>query len=216
VRLLDEGFIQVYEIQETSSCGNSRHKAWPCPLCCERRYSRKGDLKFHFLQKHPERVRDYPDIVKSRSTKSNKPFRCPIEACLSGYMRNSDLKNHFIMKHQEHVMKGEYRELWPKQTYVCQVKGCRKMFGRKCILQEHVKFQHYGIPDDDGNPNSSEETIRSGVESYAEPEEISMTMSEEEESDTKQNHTQESETKSEDEDPPQPILKKTDLKFLLN
>jgi len=88
------------------------------------------------------------------------------------------------------------------------------MFGRKCILQEHVKFQHYGIPDDDGNPNSSEETVRSGVESYAE--EVSMTMSEDEESDIKQNHTQESETKSEDEDPPQPILKKTDLKFLLN
>jgi uncharacterized Zn-finger protein len=121
---------------------DNRYKAWPCPLCCGG-YSRKGDLKFHFLQKHADRADEYPDIVKARSTKSNKPFKCPIAYCPSGYMRNSDLKNHFIIKHQEHLMRGEFKELKPKQIYQCL--ECQVMFGRMCNLQDHYKLHHYGV-----------------------------------------------------------------------
>src|SRR5690349_20336114 len=76
---------------------NSPLKLWKCPIC-NRRYSRKGDLKFQCVRKHPTRGNNYPEVVKSRSSKCNKPYQCPLDSCSSGDIRKSDLKNHFVMK----------------------------------------------------------------------------------------------------------------------
>jgi len=114
-------------------------KKWKCPVC-NRTYTRKGDLKFHFTQKHPNRGRDFPDVVKTRSTKSNKLFPCPLLTCNSGYMRKSDLKNHFVMKHPFDVY--HFPELVPNQIYYCEVTACHRTFARRGNLQDHYKFHH--------------------------------------------------------------------------
>jgi len=58
-------------------------KKWRCPLLeCNCVYTRKGDLKFHFKQKHQDSMEilysSFPMLSRNRSTKSNKTYVCPI------------------------------------------------------------------------------------------------------------------------------------------
>src|SRR4051812_18854970 len=67
---------------------------------------RKGDLKTHVLIKHRDQAGLADLVSKSRSSKSGKPFNCPVPTCPSGYSRKGDLdrhvrKNHSITFHDD-------------------------------------------------------------------------------------------------------------------
>jgi len=115
------------------------NKKFKCPLC-HRAYTRKGDLKYHFLQKHLAHCPDYPDVVKARSSKCDKPHPCPLDYCHSGYRRKSDLRNHFVMKHPNEV--EEYPDMIPNQIILCDVVGCKQSFARRGTLQNHKTSLH--------------------------------------------------------------------------
>jgi len=79
-------------------------KKWQCPFPdCVCGYSRKGDLKGHLLKRHPGECKQFPDILRPRSSKENKKFRCPIPNCQCGYMRKFDLKSHVYAKHPDRI-----------------------------------------------------------------------------------------------------------------
>jgi len=71
-----------------------------CPVTtCGRRYKRKGDLKTHCLQKHPELSSLARFVSPPKSRKEGKTYPCPIESCQCGYKWKRDLQRHILLKH---------------------------------------------------------------------------------------------------------------------
>jgi len=118
-------------------------KKWRCPLLeCNCVYTRKGDLKFHFKQKHQDSMEilysSFPMLSRNRSTKSNKTYVCPIPSCPCGYGRLCDLKNHFVLRHPNRI--EDFPDLRPSKVFECGI--CNTKFARNQVLHRHLIKVH--------------------------------------------------------------------------
>jgi len=118
-------------------------KKWRCPLSeCNCVYTRKGDLKFHFKQKHQDNMEllysAYPMLKRNRSTKSNKTYVCPLPSCPCGYGRLCDLKNHFVLRHPNRL--EDFPDLRPSKVFECGI--CNTKFARNQVLHRHLIKVH--------------------------------------------------------------------------
>ena len=120
-----------------------------CPLC-EKSYTRSHNLKTHFSTYHPNEIINYPMIFASKkSTKINKPWRCPFEDCICGYMRKGDLKTHLQRVHKDRTHK--YPDIMkPKSSkigkrYQCPIDNCNCGYLRRNDLKNHINKNHSHI-----------------------------------------------------------------------
>jgi len=130
---------------------------------CSCEYARKGDLKFHYKQKHAVFTdilyTNYPELSRKRSTKEKKQYCCPVEQCPCGYGRLCDLKNHFILRHPESLDK--HPKLKPVKLYQCGL--CNQLFARQQVLNRHfVKLHNNSTLEDNfvviGESSADEES----------------------------------------------------------
>jgi hypothetical protein len=72
-----------------------------CPVPnCHKIYARKGDLKYHVLNKHPQYSYLSTEIARPKSEKEGKEFPCPVAWCNCGYRWQRDLRRHYKAKHE--------------------------------------------------------------------------------------------------------------------
>jgi hypothetical protein len=156
---LEKDFPQVFVTLKSTKEG----KTWKCPIeNCLCGYSRKGDLKYHFIRKHHELASKYPGICKSKSSKQNKKHLCPIEDCACGYLRKTDLKAHFISKHQDYI---HLHPLLKPRDVVVQCRFCSESFQSGEIFAQHLSLKHdiNSLPD----TNRSDSSINSYDEDHS-------------------------------------------------
>jgi hypothetical protein len=156
---LEKDFPQVFVTLKSTKEG----KTWKCPIDnCLCGYSRKGDLKYHFIRKHHELASKYPSICKSKSSKQNKKHLCPIEDCACGYLRKTDLKAHFISKHQDYI---HLHPLLKPRDVVVQCRFCSESFQSGEIFAQHLSLKHNinSLPD----TNKSDSSINSYDEDHS-------------------------------------------------
>jgi len=119
-----------------------------CPVeHCDCRYTRRYDMKMHFLSKHPEQVPLFPEILNlKKSSKDGKKWQCPFPDCVCGYSRKGDLKGHLLKRHP-----GECKQfpdiLRPRSTkenkkFQCPIPNCQCGYMRKFDLKSHVYAKH--------------------------------------------------------------------------
>jgi len=121
-------------------------KPFLCPApSCGSRYVRKGDLKVHFLKKHKTLEGGFPDLLRSKSTKSGKKHACPVPECNCGYMRYGDLKSHFVAHHKDRI--SEFPELAAENESpsVCRVPNCSIRCTNESALETHMRLFHPDI-----------------------------------------------------------------------
>jgi len=71
-----------------------------CPMeGCIKYYRRKGDLKYHIMEKHCARDDLLDRVSYPKSSREGKNFPCPIGSCKCGYVHRRDLRRHIIRKH---------------------------------------------------------------------------------------------------------------------
>jgi hypothetical protein len=81
---------------------SSETRLHECPVVnCGKRYRRKGDLKYHITNKHPQHAQLAEVISRAKSEKDGKDFPCPIPDCKCGFKWHRDLKRHMKGKHAE-------------------------------------------------------------------------------------------------------------------
>jgi len=119
-----------------------------CPVTtCRCRYTRRYDMKVHFLSKHKDLLDQYPHILQiKKSSKDGKKWQCPFPNCNCGYSRKGDLKAHLTKKHPEECDKFP-EILRPRSTkankkFQCPVPSCQCGYKRKFDLKGHLMSKH--------------------------------------------------------------------------
>jgi len=122
-----------------------------CPVeSCRCRYTRRYDMKVHFLSKHKELVEKHPHILQiKKSSKDGKKWQCPFPNCNCGYSRKGDLKAHLTKKHPDDC-DGFPEILRPRSTktnkkFQCPVPSCQCGYKRKFDLKGHLMSKHPDI-----------------------------------------------------------------------
>jgi len=150
---LDDELVRTggptYGIQKKSKQEIEKsEKTFDCPLpLCGKFYTRKHNLKAHFLRKHPEEISRYQAMsVSKRSTKKGKKWKCPISSCMCGYTRKGDLKTHFLKKHPDLV--GKFHKITKNKStkmgksHPCPLDDCVHGYTHFNDLKYHIKNKH--------------------------------------------------------------------------
>lgn len=183
---------------------------WKCPLDgCFCSYAMKGDLKCHVKTKHPDSMHllfaTYPSLQRTRSSKKDKDWVCPIKVCPCGYSRLCDLKSHFVIHHLAELK--NYPQLRPNGSFRCT--ECSLSFTRRKVCMDHMSKAH-------GKEENQTNTIKTSSSSHnfiADGESMIRTVPDSAPLDGRGYEDFSSENESSDIDPPS---NKLDIKFLLN
>jgi len=132
-------------------CSSNSATNFPCPVpschCC---YTRRYDMKVHFLSKHKDVVHEYPHILQiKKSSKDGKKWQCPFSNCNCGYSRKGDLKAHLTKKHPSECDKFpeilRSRSTKKNKKFQCPVASCQCGYKRKFDLKGHILSKHPDI-----------------------------------------------------------------------
>eukprot|EP01125_Pyxidicula_operculata_P010155 TRINITY_DN3348_c0_g3_i1.p1 TRINITY_DN3348_c0_g3~~TRINITY_DN3348_c0_g3_i1.p1 ORF type:complete len:233 (+),score=15.87 TRINITY_DN3348_c0_g3_i1:79-777(+) len=141
---------RVYQSDHQNQTSNSKKRSvqYRCPVDgCDHSYSRRYDMKLHFLSKHKDQRDNHPEIINlKKSTKNGKKFLCPITKCECGYSRKADLKTHMLNKHPNEcdnfpdILRS--RSSKTDKKFLCPVKDCKCGYNRKFDLKMHMSTKH--------------------------------------------------------------------------